>query len=87
MERCGTAEGWVPMCQSVLPAHADHRGELNAGQLLKWMDATACLAGRGAGRRGGANGTGTPVSICRPEPLTHTALGWGVGGFPPLGTA
>uniref|UniRef100_A0A8C9F4R4 Acyl-CoA thioesterase 12 n=1 Tax=Pavo cristatus TaxID=9049 RepID=A0A8C9F4R4_PAVCR len=40
----GAAGAWVPMCQSVLPAHANHRGELNAGQLLKWMDATACLA-------------------------------------------
>ncbi|NXU54678.1 ACO12 thioesterase, partial [Turnix velox] len=36
--------GDVCMCQTVLPAHADHRGELSAGQLLKWMDATACLA-------------------------------------------
>ncbi|NXC44205.1 ACO12 thioesterase, partial [Penelope pileata] len=44
MERRGAAGGWVPMCQAVLPAHADHRGELSAGQLLKWMDATACLA-------------------------------------------
>ncbi|XP_029797083.1 acetyl-coenzyme A thioesterase [Suricata suricatta] len=26
------------------PAHADPRGELSAGQLLKWIDATACLA-------------------------------------------
>ncbi|KAM9509925.1 LOW QUALITY PROTEIN: acetyl-coenzyme A thioesterase [Guaruba guarouba] len=34
----------VCMCQTVFPAHADHRGELRAGQLLKWMDATACLA-------------------------------------------
>lgn len=55
MERSGAAGGWVPMCQRVLPAHANHRGELSAGQLLKWMDATACLAGRGAGQRGGAN--------------------------------
>ncbi|XP_065601285.1 acetyl-coenzyme A thioesterase isoform X1 [Cyrtonyx montezumae] len=44
MERSGAAGGWVPMCRSVLPAHANHRGELSAGQLLKWMDATACLA-------------------------------------------
>ncbi|XP_069043605.1 acetyl-coenzyme A thioesterase isoform X3 [Lepisosteus oculatus] len=34
----------VEMCQSVLPCHANHRGELGAGQLLKWIDTTACLA-------------------------------------------
>ncbi|XP_050185699.1 acetyl-coenzyme A thioesterase isoform X2 [Myiozetetes cayanensis] len=34
----------VCMCQGVLPAHADPRGELSAGQLLRWMDAAACLA-------------------------------------------
>ncbi|XP_065517772.1 acetyl-coenzyme A thioesterase [Lathamus discolor] len=45
MEGRGAAEcGGVCMCQTVFPAHADHRGELSAGQLLKWMDATACLA-------------------------------------------
>ncbi|XP_062469860.1 acetyl-coenzyme A thioesterase isoform X1 [Pezoporus occidentalis] len=45
MEARGAAErGDVRMCQTVFPAHADHRGELSAGQLLKWMDATACLA-------------------------------------------
>ncbi|KAK4816647.1 hypothetical protein QYF61_019624 [Mycteria americana] len=45
MERSGAAAGGdVCMCQTVFPAHANHRGELSAGQLLKWMDATACLA-------------------------------------------
>ncbi|NXY25167.1 ACO12 thioesterase, partial [Atrichornis clamosus] len=34
----------VCMCQGVLPAHAGPRGELGAGQLLRWMDAAACLA-------------------------------------------
>uniref|UniRef100_A0A673M4M6 Acyl-CoA thioesterase 12 n=1 Tax=Sinocyclocheilus rhinocerous TaxID=307959 RepID=A0A673M4M6_9TELE len=34
----------VQMCQSVLPCHANHLEELGAGQLLKWMDTTACLA-------------------------------------------
>ncbi|NWU67269.1 ACO12 thioesterase, partial [Pterocles burchelli] len=49
MERRGAVAGSdVCMCQTVFPAHANHRGELSAGQLLKWMDATACLAGRGA---------------------------------------
>lgn len=53
MERRGAAAGGdVPMCQAVLPAHANHRGELSAGQLLKWMDAAACLAGRGAAAAG-----------------------------------
>uniref|UniRef100_A0A672QVG2 Acyl-CoA thioesterase 12 n=1 Tax=Sinocyclocheilus grahami TaxID=75366 RepID=A0A672QVG2_SINGR len=39
----------VQMCQSILPCHANHQGELGAGQLLKWMDTTACLAGEHAG--------------------------------------
>ncbi|KAK7120909.1 hypothetical protein R3I94_020783 [Phoxinus phoxinus] len=34
----------VQMCQSILLCHANHQGELGAGQLLKWMDTTACLA-------------------------------------------
>uniref|UniRef100_A0A672ML33 Acyl-CoA thioesterase 12 n=1 Tax=Sinocyclocheilus grahami TaxID=75366 RepID=A0A672ML33_SINGR len=34
----------VQMCQSVLPCHANHQEELGAGQLLKWMDTTGCLA-------------------------------------------
>nr|XP_033780238.1 acetyl-coenzyme A thioesterase [Geotrypetes seraphini] len=33
----------VQMCQTVYPCHANHRGELSAGQLLKWIDSTACL--------------------------------------------
>ncbi|XP_004613280.2 acetyl-coenzyme A thioesterase [Sorex araneus] len=38
------APGEVHMSQAIQPAHANPRGELNAGQLLKWIDATACLA-------------------------------------------
>ncbi|XP_041064057.1 acyl-coenzyme A thioesterase 11 isoform X2 [Carcharodon carcharias] len=34
----------VKMSQLVLPCHADHRGDLSVGQLLKWMDTTACLS-------------------------------------------
>ncbi|XP_054646789.1 acyl-coenzyme A thioesterase 11b isoform X2 [Dunckerocampus dactyliophorus] len=34
----------VKMCQIVLPCHSNHCGELSAGQLLKWMDSTACLS-------------------------------------------
>uniref|UniRef100_A0A8C4RBE4 Acyl-CoA thioesterase 11a n=2 Tax=Eptatretus burgeri TaxID=7764 RepID=A0A8C4RBE4_EPTBU len=34
----------VEMSQLVLPCHANHRGELGPGQLLKWMDITGCLA-------------------------------------------
>ncbi|NWR35907.1 ACO12 thioesterase, partial [Tachuris rubrigastra] len=34
----------VCMCRGILPAHVDPRGELSAGQLLRWMDAAACLA-------------------------------------------
>nr|XP_032632420.1 acetyl-coenzyme A thioesterase-like [Chelonoidis abingdonii] len=40
----GQSSGQVLMCQTVYPAHATHRGELSAGQLLKWIDTTACLA-------------------------------------------
>lgn len=36
----------VKMSQIVLPCHANHCGELSAGQLLKWMDSTACLSGK-----------------------------------------
>ncbi|XP_020145719.1 acetyl-coenzyme A thioesterase [Microcebus murinus] len=42
MER--RAPGAVQMSQAVQPAHANARGELSAGQLLKWIDITACLA-------------------------------------------
>ncbi|XP_062985732.1 acetyl-coenzyme A thioesterase [Elgaria multicarinata webbii] len=34
----------VHMCQTIFPAHANHLGELSPGQLLKWIDTTACLA-------------------------------------------
>ncbi|XP_051554378.1 acyl-coenzyme A thioesterase 11-like isoform X2 [Myxocyprinus asiaticus] len=34
----------VKMSQIVLPCHANHCGELSIGQLLKWMDCTACLS-------------------------------------------
>ncbi|XP_050987892.1 LOW QUALITY PROTEIN: acyl-coenzyme A thioesterase 11 [Labeo rohita] len=34
----------VKMSQIVLPCHANHCRELSIGQLLKWMDCTACLS-------------------------------------------
>ncbi|XP_075280552.1 acyl-coenzyme A thioesterase 11 isoform X1 [Opisthocomus hoazin] len=34
----------VQMSQLVLPCHTNHRGELSAGQLLKWIDTAACLS-------------------------------------------
>ncbi|NXA31499.1 ACO11 thioesterase, partial [Eudromia elegans] len=34
----------VRMSQLVQPCHTNHRGELSAGQLLKWMDTAACLS-------------------------------------------
>ncbi|TNM87331.1 hypothetical protein fugu_005552 [Takifugu bimaculatus] len=45
----GSEEGYrnpteLKMSQIVLPCHANHRGELSVGQLLKWMDSTACLS-------------------------------------------
>ncbi|XP_008160215.2 acetyl-coenzyme A thioesterase [Eptesicus fuscus] len=42
MERPAPRE--VHMSQAIQPAHANARGELSAGQLLKWIDTTACLA-------------------------------------------
>ncbi|XP_069498226.1 acyl-coenzyme A thioesterase 11 [Ambystoma mexicanum] len=44
-----TASGYrnpteVNMSQMVLPCHANHRGELGVGQLLKWIDTAACLS-------------------------------------------
>lgn len=35
----------VQMSQLVLPCHTNQRGELSVGQLLKWIDTTACLSG------------------------------------------
>ncbi|XP_056592059.1 acetyl-coenzyme A thioesterase [Triplophysa dalaica] len=43
-QRIGSGPLEVQMCQSILPCHANHQGELGAGQLLKWMDTIACLA-------------------------------------------
>lgn len=37
----------VKMSQIILPCHANHCKELSVGQLLKWMDSTACLSGEG----------------------------------------
>ncbi|XP_075038221.1 acyl-coenzyme A thioesterase 11 [Mixophyes fleayi] len=34
----------VHMSQMVLPCHANHRGQLSTGQLLKWIDTAACLS-------------------------------------------
>ncbi|XP_062835671.1 acyl-coenzyme A thioesterase 11 isoform X1 [Anolis carolinensis] len=34
----------VQMSQMVQPGHANHRGELSIGQLLKWIDTAACLS-------------------------------------------
>lgn len=36
----------VQMSQLVLPCHTNHRSELSIGQLLKWIDTTACLSGK-----------------------------------------
>ncbi|KAM9694896.1 acetyl-coenzyme A thioesterase [Trichechus inunguis] len=42
MERPAPSE--VYMSQTIQPVHANPRGELSAGQLLKWIDTAACLA-------------------------------------------
>lgn len=36
----------VKMSQIVLPCHCNHQQELFVGQLLKWIDITACLSGK-----------------------------------------
>lgn len=38
----------VKMSQIVLPCHCNHQQELCVGQLLKWIDITACLSGKAA---------------------------------------
>ncbi|XP_053557436.1 acetyl-coenzyme A thioesterase [Bombina bombina] len=40
----GYENGEVQMCHTVNPWHSNHRWELSAGQLLTWIDTTACLA-------------------------------------------
>lgn len=45
----------VKMSQIVLPCHCNHQQELCAGQLLKWIDITACLSGNVAFVRGKKN--------------------------------
>lgn len=34
----------IVMSQIVMPCHSNHRQELSVGQLLQWIDCTACLA-------------------------------------------
>uniref|UniRef100_A0A8C9XUV0 Acyl-CoA thioesterase 11 n=1 Tax=Sander lucioperca TaxID=283035 RepID=A0A8C9XUV0_SANLU len=34
----------VKMSQIVMPCHSNHRQELSVGELLKWMDCSACLS-------------------------------------------
>uniref|UniRef100_A0A8D3BZL5 Acyl-coenzyme A thioesterase 11 n=1 Tax=Scophthalmus maximus TaxID=52904 RepID=A0A8D3BZL5_SCOMX len=34
----------VKMSQIVMPCHSNHRHELSVGQLLKWIDSSACLS-------------------------------------------
>lgn len=71
------------MSQAIQPAHANSRGELSAGQLLKWIDTTACLAGRGAAGRGGQEGVqngewGGGVGVGRLSGVRN-ARAWGPG--------
>ncbi|KAG8456420.1 hypothetical protein GDO86_002267 [Hymenochirus boettgeri] len=63
----GYEQGEVPMCHTVYPWHCDHRGELSAGQLLMWIDTTACLAG---------NVTGPLIAASSPHTARDTQCGW-----------
>lgn len=53
----------VKMSQIVMPCHSNHRQELSVGQLLKWMDSTACLSGEECVRACVASMTSTHV-VC-----------------------
>lgn len=72
----------VLMTQAIQPAHADARGQLSAGQLLKWVDAAACLAGR----RGAGVGEGRAEegwwNQCVLGPEERTGVGEGGGTEP-----
>ncbi|NXI96315.1 ACO11 thioesterase, partial [Psophia crepitans] len=69
----------VQMSQLVLPCHTNHRGELSTGQLLKWIDTAACLAGREPQCRGTLVGTRSVLKCVLDNhgplsPLTPTHL-------------
>lgn len=58
----------VKMSQIVMPCHSNHRQELSVGQLLKWIDSTACLAGElYESSRKRASASGQCVSGLRPN--------------------
>lgn len=42
----------VKMSQIVMPCHSNHQQELSVGQLLKWIDSSACLSGKLSGMLG-----------------------------------
>uniref|UniRef100_A0A8C2ZNB8 Acyl-CoA thioesterase 11b n=1 Tax=Cyclopterus lumpus TaxID=8103 RepID=A0A8C2ZNB8_CYCLU len=53
----------LKMSQIVLPCHANHCGELSVGQLLKWMDSTACLSAERSRRLSVDSRVGKVVNI------------------------
>lgn len=68
----GSEEGYrnpteVKMSQIVLPCHANHRGELSVGQLLKWMDSTACLSGR----KTDDSGLNIKITVCKTTVISY----------------
>lgn len=69
----------VQMSQLVLPCHTNQRGELSVGQLLKWIDTTACLSGEARAR-----GRGCPLQRCRSSPEWHTCSSPTVFAYPDL---
>lgn len=62
----------VQMSQLVLPCHTNQRGELSVGQLLKWIDTTACLSGEP-----------TPGTAVLPRRPTARRRGLGYQRWPP----
>uniref|UniRef100_A0A8D0BHY3 Uncharacterized protein n=1 Tax=Salvator merianae TaxID=96440 RepID=A0A8D0BHY3_SALMN len=47
-QRC-QGRGARDMCQTILPIHVNHFGELSVERLLNWTDTNACLAGKNPG--------------------------------------
>ncbi|KAK1801428.1 hypothetical protein P4O66_022693, partial [Electrophorus voltai] len=62
----------VKMSQIVLPCHANHCGELSIGQLLKWMDSTACLSGVCVSSPSGRDENGLSVRLTLSARRSHS---------------
>ncbi len=66
-----TPPGTAELRELVLPAHANHRGTLFAGQGLQMMAKAAYLAGRGLAQREVVMASVTGVDFLAPVPVGH----------------